>query len=253
MINKKCSALCLQLFAEAADGTNSGEAENSGEALENASVDAGQSGTENADEFMTLIEGKFKKQFSEKTQAIIDRRFKETKEIEAYKSTVSPLVSKLCEKYGVADGDTAVLSERLENETLRIENDTYKSRETLKKQIGGWLNEGEALKESYPDFDLKNELHSSREFAQLLKNGIPVKTAYEVVHHDDILGGAMAYTAKKVREQVVKNIEAKGQRPLENGIAPESGIVTKTDVNALTSNDILKILKKVENGASISF
>ena len=63
----------------------------------------------------------------------------------------------------------------------------------------------------------------------------------------------MAYTAQKVREQVVKGIEAKGRRPVENGIASESGIVTLTDVNALTSKDILKILKKVENGVSVKF
>ena len=73
------------------------------------------------------------------------------------------------------------------------------------------------------------------------------------IHKDEIISGAMSYTAQKVREQVVKGIEAKGRRPLENGIASESGIVTVTDVNALTSKDILKILKQVEKGANIKF
>ena len=84
-------------------------------------------------------------------------------------------------------------------------------------------------------------------------SGVPLKTAYEVLHKDEILSGAMTYTAQKVKEQVVKGIEARGRRPLENGIAAESGIVTVTDVNALTSKDILKILKQVENGANIKF
>ena len=74
-----------------------------------------------------------------------------------------------------------------------------------------------------------------------------------MIHKDEILSGAMAYTAQKVREQVVKGIEAKGRRPVENGMLSESGIVTLTDVNALTSKDILKILKKVENGVSVKF
>ena len=100
---------------------------------------------------------------------------------------------------------------------------------------------------------LKNELKNSSLFGKLLYSGVPLKTAFEVIHKDEIIGGAMSYTAQKVREQVVKGIEAKGRRPLENGIASESGIVTVTDVNALTSKDILKILKQVENGANIKF
>lgn len=63
----------------------------------------------------------------------------------------------------------------------------------------------------------------------------------------------MAYTADRVREQVVRNIETKGRRPLENGISSESAVVTAVDVNSLSSKDILKILKQVENGANIRF
>jgi hypothetical protein len=111
----------------------------------------------------------------------------------------------------------------------------------------------EKLKELYENFDFRNELKNNPLFGQLLYSGIPLKTAYEVLHKDEILSGAMAYTAQKVREQVVKGIEAKGRRPIENGMASESGIVTVTDVNALTSKDILKILKQVEKGASVKF
>ena len=63
----------------------------------------------------------------------------------------------------------------------------------------------------------------------------------------------MNYAATKAREQVVKNIETKGRRPLENGISSESAVVTSVDVNSLSSKDILKILKQVENGAHIKF
>ena len=63
----------------------------------------------------------------------------------------------------------------------------------------------------------------------------------------------MAYTADKVRRQVVQGIEARGMRPVENGVSSEGAIVTSVDVNSLTSQDILKILKQVENGANITF
>ena len=123
----------------------------------------------------------------------------------------------------------------------------------LRNRISGWIKESGEIKEAYPDFDLRNELRSSRLFSQLVLAGAPLKASYEIVHKDEIISGAMAYTADKVREQVVKNIEAKGRRPLENGISSESAVMTAIDVNALTAKDIHRILKQVENGASIKF
>ena len=125
--------------------------------------------------------------------------------------------------------------------------------ERLRNRISGWLKESGEIKELYPDFDLRNELRSSPLFSRLVLSGAPLQAAYEIVHKDEILSGAMAYTADRVREQVVKNIETKGRRPLENGISSESAVMTAVDVNALTAKDIHRILKQVENGASIKF
>lgn len=251
--------LNLQLFSE----TN-GEVMSS-ETGETEVADAGQEVNNDAlktdEEFENLIDGKFKEQFRKRTQSIIDKRFKETKLLEEYKNKVSPLMQKLSEKYGVKDGDTDTLYSKLFSEESENNNESKKDEENssekrgkiLKEQVVSWVKEGEAIKETYPDFDFRNELKNSPLFGKLLHSGVPIKTAYEVVHKDEILGGAMAYTAQKVREQVVKGIEAKGRRPLENGISSESGIVTLTDVNALTSKDILKIIKQVENGVSVKF
>ncbi len=129
----------------------------------------------------------------------------------------------------------------------------HEREERLRNRISGWLKESEEIKEVYPDFDLRSELRSSKLFSQLILAGAPLKASYEIVHKDEIISGAMAYTADKVREQVVKNIETKGRRPLENGISSESAVMTAIDVNALTAKDIHKILKQVENGASIKF
>ena len=133
------------------------------------------------------------------------------------------------------------------------ENFIHEREDRLRNRISGWLKESGEIKEVYPDFDLRNELRSSKLFAQLVLSGAPLKASYEIVHKDEIISGAMAYTADKVREQVVKNIETKGRRPLENGISSESAVMTAIDVNALTAKDIHKILKQVENGASIKF
>lgn len=254
MKNKKKIKLNLQLFAE-----NGGEGVIS-ESGEGNTVDAGQVENEiTADEeFESLIDGKFREQFRKRTQSIIDKRFKETKQLEEFKDSVSPLVAMLNEKYNIENGDIEGLTEKIFGEENEIDakntsKNIVEEHSNLKEQVASWVKETDEIKELYPDFDFKNELKNSSLFGKLLYSGVPLKTAFEVIHKDEIISGAMSYTAQKVREQVVKGIEAKGRRPMENGIASECGIVTVTDVNALTSKDILKILKQVENGANIKF
>lgn len=243
--------LNLQNFSGEGEGAFSGE---SGDEI----ADAGQKNEENCDdEFSQLISGKFKEQFTRKTQAIIDRRFKETKELEAYKSKVSPIVEKLMEKYGLEEGneekllDSFVDSHIASGDKSIAENQSNEER--LKNKIGVWLKESEAIRKTVPDFDLRKEIKENKLFPKLLLSGVPLGTAYETIHKDEIISNAMHYTADAVRRQMVNNIEAKGRRPVENGISSESAVVTSVDVNSLTSQDILKILKQVENGASIKF
>ncbi len=240
----------LQLFA--GEGTEGVAAETGDEIADaeqdNATVDYDK-------EFGELISGKFKEQFTKKTQEIIDKRFKETKELENYKSKVSPVVAALMEKHGIAQGNEEMLLEAMESENERKSHsdETSERKNSLKGRMNGWLKESRSLQETYPDFDFRNELKANPLFAKLILGGVPLEVAYETIHRKEILSGAMAYTADKVREQVVKGIEAKGRRPVENGVASEGAVITSVDVNSLTSQDILKILKQVENGASISF
>lgn len=245
----------LQLFASEGAENSNGET-----GVEDAVAEQTSAGIVNDDEeFANLINGRFKEQFTRKTQAIIDKRFKQTKELEEYKERVSPVVESLMEKYGIEDGNEGNLLDFIkEKEKTPVntppEKEVVSERgKNLRGKISSWVKQSEDVKSTYPDFDLRKELRDNKLFSQLLLGGVPLKAAYETVHKDEILSGAMAYTADKVREQVVKGIEAKGRRPIENGVSSESAVVTSVDVNSLTSQDILKILKQVENGANISF
>lgn len=245
----------LQLFASEGAENSNGET-----GVEDAVAEQTSAGIVNDDEeFADLINGRFKEQFTRKTQAIIDKRFKQTKGLEEYKQRVSPVVESLMKKYGVEDGNEGNLLDFIkEKEKTPVntppENEVVSERgKNLRSKISSWVKQSEDVKNTYPDFDLRKELRDNKLFSQLLLGGVPLKAAYETVHKDEILSGAMAYTADKVREQVVKGIEAKGRRPIENGVSSESAVVTSVDVNSLTSQDILKILKQVENGANISF
>ena len=241
--------LDLQLFGSEAEGHADGE---TGEAV----AVAGPNGAENSDtEFERLISSRFKNEFTRKAQAIIDKRFKETKQLEEYKHRISPAIDILMKRYDVAPGDEARLADLLKNEANENASSQVEvsRRENLKSKIVTWIKDGRRLKETIPDFDLRNEIRSNKLFSQMLMSGMPVQSAYEAVHRDEILSDAVNLTAERVRKQVVDNIQAKGMRPVENGISSDSAIVTSVDVNSLTSQDIMKILKQVENGASVRF
>lgn len=204
-------------------------------------------------QFKGLIGGEFKDEFTERMQSIIDKRFKETKLLEAEKETLSPLLSHLYKEHNIKEGDLLALSDTILKQKESSKEREAEAFERANEEVANWLSQSEQLKSVYPSFDFRQEVKGNENFITLLKAGIPVKTAYEVLHKDEIIGTAMEYTAQKVSEHVVKGLEAKAARPEENGLGAKSAIVQKTDVNALTEKDITEILKQVEAGANIKF
>ena len=108
----------LQLFAGEGDSAI-------GETGENLAV-AGQDGASEADpetEFNDLVNGRFKEQFSKRTQAIIDKRFKATKELEAFKDKAQPILGALYEKYEIDNGDIESLGQAMADEKEKSQRD----------------------------------------------------------------------------------------------------------------------------------
>ena len=221
-------------------------------------------------EFEKLIKGgKFESAFQKRTQSIIDKRFKTLKSLEEKQEAFSPILSLLSEKYGTSD-EKELLSKMQNDSAQNAEpqnekNDTDNVNQSIQNNLKAslisaradltykrWLDEGERLREVFPEFDFKTELRNPV-FAQLLKNGVSVKGAYTAVHSDEIIRSAVTGTAKRVKEQTMKNILANGNRPAENGVRSSLGVIRKTDVSALTGSDIRSILKQVEDGRKIRF
>lgn len=231
--------------------------------------------------FEELIRGEYKDQFNARMQKIINQRFRETKNLQAQVDGARPILDMLAQKYGVSGGDLKKLAAAIEeddayyekealdrgvsveqlkqmrrvereNAELRRSIQESRRREEADRVYAGWVKEGEALKEIYPAFHLETEVQDQR-FTDLLRNNIDLRTAYEVVHRDEILGGAMQYTARQVSEKLVNDIKAKGSRPTENGVSAQSAAVVKSDVNALTRQDRDEIERRVMRGERIVF
>lgn len=233
--------------------------------------------------FDELIKGEYKKDFEEKTQNIINKRFKETKSLQETLKSHDNIFNMLADKYGIDARDINSLTKAIEEDDSFYENEAIEKGLTVKqlKEIknlerqnrqyreseemqrrkenseriyNGWMQEAEQLKAKYglENFSLEAEVENP-DFVNLLSNGISLESAYKAIHMDDMLSGAMFTTAKTVKEQMSNSIQSRQSRPTENGINTQSSKTFKTDVNSLTKKDRDEIERRVMRGAIISF
>lgn len=229
--------------------------------------------------YRAMVDGEYKDQYTEDTQRIIDRRFRETKNLETQLSQQKPILDMLMQRYKIADGDLGKLTQAIENdnaywsqaaEEAGMSVEQYKqfqklqrenaqliqaqrrsqSQQAAEKQLQKWYQEAEAMKADYPGFDLGRESQDPQ-FLSMLRSGVPVKLAYEVMHMDEIKSTVAQTTAQQTEKQVVEGIRAKGARPAENGTSSQSGFVVKDDPAKWTKKDRAEIVRRVQRGEQI--
>ena len=236
-------------------------------------------------EFEQLIKGKFKDQYDARMQDTIRNRLKgkdsQITELTEKQDAVTPILEMLGKKYGVDAKDIEALNKAIldddsyfeeealqrgisvqqlkeirkmerENADLRRQMQEKQTKENADKLYAQWLQQEQETKKVYPSFDMKAEMQNP-EFVNLLRSNIPVRTAYEVLHKDDIISGAMQFTAKTVESKIAKKIAAQGARPAENGMSSGSAAVVKSDVSQLSRADRDEIRRRVARGEKIRF
>ena len=231
--------------------------------------------------FEALIKGEFKDLYDAKMQDTIQKRLKGSKENEAKLNSLTPTLEMLAKKYGVDANNIEALNKAIE------EDDSYYEEEALEKNISvqqlkeikkmerenadlkrqmaeqsrqenanklyaKWMQESEATKAVYPTFNLQAEMQNPR-FTDLLRNNVDVRTAYEVLHKDEIIPAAMQFTAKAVEQKLTNKIIAGGSRPSENGNSSQGAMTSKSDVSLLSKADRAEIARRVARGEKITF
>ena len=125
--------------------------------------------------------------------------------------------------------------------------------EKAQSQLQNWYSQAEQVKQTYPEFELNAEVQNPQ-FLSLLKSGIPLQHAYEVVHMDDIKQRVATTIAQKTEKAVVDGIRSKGARPSENGTSSGGGgIIIKSDVSNLSKADRAEAVRRALRGDRISF
>ena len=247
---------------------------------ESTGADAVQQPDRNA-EFEKLIKGEYKDLYDQRMQDTIQKRLKGSKETVDKYNALTPTLELLAKKYGVDANDTEALNKAIEEDDAYYEEEALekgitvqqlkeirkmeKENVELKRQMqeknakekgaqlyAQWMEQAEKAKAVYPSFDLRAEMQNPK-FVDLLRANIDVRTAFEVLHKDDILPAAMQYTAKTIEKKLTDKIIANGARPTENGISSQSATVVKSDVSQLSKADRDEIRRRVARGEKIKF
>ena len=235
-------------------------------------------------EFERMIKGEYKEFFDEHVRGIISGRLKSVNAtVEKYNS-LSPVLDILSKRYGVDANDISAMTKAIEDDAGYLEEEALKRNMTVEqlKQFRkiereneafrrkdaerqdqerqqrmnqmyvGWMNEAQDLKKVYPSFNLETEL-KNEQFQSLLRSGVNVRTAFEVIHKDEIIPAAMQYTAAAVEQKISKSIASGRNRPAENGNASQGAATHKTDPSQFTRADREEIRRRVQRGERIVF
>lgn len=218
--------------------------------------------------FDELVKGEYKDDFGKAVSAIVQDRLKHAKQAAETLDKLTPALETLLQKHGLKEGDYEGLVAKIidddalyEDEALQrgIPVDTLKQMKKLEadkaalqrmqaermqeaqvqKHFQNLVTQGDALRQIYPGFDLNTELQNPR-FFELTKPGVnvDVRTAYEVVHRDEIIGGAMQYTAEQTAQKLSSAMASGANRPSENGLSSSAGPVNlNTDFRKLAMED----------------
>ena len=267
---------------DAADGAaTSSDAGNSGEGNAKRGIETTSDTLEaRRQAYMDFVNNPENKDIhTEEIQRIINRRFKETKGMEQSLADQQPIMDILAQRYKITDGDAKKLLAAIEQDNTYWESaaeeagltvEQYKAMKKLEREnaefqkmqqrrqgeeaaqqkLNAWYAESEKVKEIYPTFDFKAEL-ANQNFRGLLKSGVSVQQAYELVHMDEIKATAAKVAAQTAGQQMAAKIQTKAARPKENGTSSQSAVIVKNDVHNLTKKDRAEAARRAMRGEKI--
>ncbi len=214
----------------------------------------------------------------------VKRRFKDHSELKKSNGKMQSVMNAVAMKYGIDPTDTdgmlkAVAEDESYYETaadeagmsveqykkmkqLEAENAQLQAirqeedrRKAFDAKYAEWSMQADFARNEYPNLDLNTEMQN-KDFFGLLTRGIDVKTAYQVIHQDEIVQSAISTatqrTAQAVQQQTVNNIRSKGLRPDESAGSSQAGFTFKADPHKWTKADREEIAKRVARGEKIT-
>ena len=225
--------------------------------------------------------GKFKDLYGKDVKEAVQRRLKGRADAEQQLQTLSPALNTLMKNYGVQDGDIGKLVEAIQSDDHLIEEEAMKrgmsvdayrefskleqehnarmeqearDRETREREakFNSYWQQSEQLKEIYPSFDLSQELENDN-FLRMIETGVPVRTAFEAIHMDELQPQAMRYAGEKAQKQMAQTMAANARRPAEGALGHRGQVPVTVDMDKFTLKDFAEIKRRAARGETIQF
>lgn len=284
----------LQMFAED-EGVTASAAEMQSEVTgsEGIPTDTGGQDTAAVETFQDLIKGRYKDDFNQAVQGIVQKRLSKSKADTEFLNKLTPVIQLLGKNYGidiedVRKADVDVLTKHImddnrfyediasqmgltEDQAKRVYQTEQRNRqleaqererteeEQRRSAFANIIKQADELKVKYPMFDLDTEMGNVEFLKMVMPNsqgglGIPVENAYYALHKDELQQGAMQYAVQRTAEQITDSIRSGAQRPREAGLNSNTAVGTITvDPRNLSAAQREELRKRVARGEKISF
>lgn len=232
--------------------------------------------------FESLIAGRYKADYERRVKAAVNDRLKGTKRT---MKAMTPILDVLGQQYGVDVSDVEkidfdTLARRLtddkrlyeqeamdkgipletlmhqkqlerQNAALARENAQVRDEQQRREEFDRIAQQFAEVQQLYPGADLGAEL-GNPEFGRLVANGVPARTAFEVVHMRELDALKARAAAQVATQQTVAGIQAKGLRPQEGAANAGTGAPVTFDPTKLTPQQRQEIRQRVARGERIT-
>ena len=235
------------------------------------------------DQWAEAKKGKFREQYGRDVQAAVNDRFKNQEDANAKLDKLQPMLSALAKQRGIDENDLdGLISDILDDDSLyedeaekmgmtvegyrnfqamEAENARLKQKEAeeqenefYRQHLQNLAQQGEQMKQIFPDFDLMKELENEQ-FRRLTApgSGLDVRAAYYAIHHDELEPQAMAYGIQRAQQQISQTLQANRQRPMEGAMRTGQPADISVDPRRMTREERQKYIERARRGETIVF
>lgn len=222
--------------------------------------------------------GEFKELYGQDVQNAIKDRFKNQADAKQQLDGMQPMLQALMKKAGVdsvdelsklvLDDDSLYEDEAEEAgmtvegykrfKALQEEHDRREAKDREDQERAFWAEhfrklaeQGEALKQRFPNFDLQQEMQNET-FRRLThpNSGISLEDAYFVIHRKELEPQMLAYGMNRAREQMGQTIQAQRARPAEGAMRSQGQVAAdmKVDFSRLSRKERDEYRRQVHLG-----
>lgn len=231
---------------------------------------------------LTWDEIKADPEYSKEMQKMVQQRLRKSKAAEESMEKLTPALELLHKIYGLdpENPDYAALAEKVLHDNKIYEErglelgvapeiarkmdqfDLMQARQKRQEQVtmqdqamqrhyGNLVQQGEALKQKYPDFDLQKELRNPTFARMTAPNvGLSVEDAYYAVHRKEIEQAALQVTAQQTAQQISNAIRSATMRPAENGTSAAAPSVTSFDYKNASKAEREALKKRIREAGA---